>query len=351
VRLEDVGELGLIRRLRSGLAARAAGVLTGVGDDTAVLAPTPGAALLATTDLVIENVHFRRGTAPPRDVGWKDVGWKALAVNLSDIAAMGGRPRWALIGLALPDDTDLADVDALYAGLREAAAPHGVAIVGGDTCASRSGLVLDVTLLGEHAGTPRLRSMARPGHVVAVTGSLGRSAAGLHALETRAGGAAGNGLPADDEAELVAAHRRPTARVAEGHWLAAQPAVHAMIDCSDGLATDLGHVCAESRVGARVAIERLPISAATRRAAAAFGRDPLAWALSGGEDYELLVTVEAAAAADVARGLEAATGTPLTVVGEITAEPGGPVFVDAGGAAVSARAGYEHFRAGGAAGG
>jgi thiamine-monophosphate kinase len=339
VRLGDVGELGLIRRLREGALESRPGVLVGLGDDAAVLAPTPGAALLATTDLVIEDVHFRRATATPRDVGWK-----ALAVNVSDIAAMGGVPRWALVALAVPEATPLEEVLAFYAGMQEVAGPHGMAIVGGDTSASPAGVFVNVTVLGEHDGTPRLRSMARPGQLVAVTGSLGRAAAGLRVLETRAGGRDA-GVPEGAAAELVAAHLRPTPRVAEGRWLAAQPAVHAMMDCSDGLATDLAHICEESGVGARVALPQVPVAAATRQAARALGQDPLAWAVSGGEDYELLVTVEAAEAPRLSRGLEAATGTPLTVIGEVTRTPGRPEFVDERGAAVAVRPGWVHFQA------
>jgi len=309
----------------------------GIGDDAAVLELTPGAALLATTDLVIEDVHFRRASASPRDIGWK-----ALAVNLSDIAAMGGIPRWALVALALPASTEAEDVDAFYAGMREAAAPHAVVIVGGDTSASPDGWMINVTLLGEHSGTPRLRSMARAGDAVAVTGALGRSAAGLAALEQgRAPARAGISSGAIEE--ITRAHLRPTARVAEGAWLGAQPSVHALMDCSDGLATDLGHICRESRVAARVRLERLPVSSAVREAARALGKDPIEWATGGGEDYELLLTCEAAAAKALADGLLSATGTPLTVIGEIAGGEPGVTWLDARGEAVVMQAGYEHF--------
>ena len=344
--LRRVGELGLIRRIRETAARHAApGVRTGIGDDTAVLALTPGAALLATTDLVIEDVHFRRTTAPPADIGWK-----AMAVNLSDIAAMGGVPLYALIALAVPNDTDVADIDALYAGMHEAAAPHGVAIVGGDTSASPAGWFITVTLLGEHAGTPRLRSAARPGDAVAVTGSLGRSAAGLALLES--GGARVAGLAPAVVDELTRAHLRPVARVAEGRWLGAAAGVHAMMDLSDGLATDLAHVCRESGVSARVLVDRLPLAGATRTAALAVGRNPVDWAAGGGEDYELLVTFAPESADALARGLREATGTPLTVVGEIQpgSEPGGTAirWLAAGGEPLAVGPGYEHF--GGAGG-
>lgn len=332
------GELELIRLIRR-VAERgpAEGVETGIGDDTAVLRPSPGARLLATTDVVVEDVHFRRAWASPFDIGWK-----AMAVNLSDIAGKGGRPLWALVGLALPAPADPDEVEALYEGMRQAAAPHGVAIVGGDTSESPSGWFVNVTLLGEHTGVPKLRSAARPGDVVAVTGTLGRSAAGLAALE--AGRVRLAALrPAALDA-VTRAHRRPTARVAEGRWLGAADGVHAMMDCSDGLATDIGHICRESGVGARVALERLPVDPAARETAAAIDADPLAWATSGGEDFELLLTCDPARADALRDGLARATGTALTVIGEMVARDAGLTFLGSGGLPVAMRAGYEHFR-------
>ena len=337
--LRRLGELGLIRRIREATqVVPTPGVLTGIGDDTAVLALTPGASLLATTDLVIEDVHFRRATATARDVGWK-----ALAVNLSDIAAMGGVPRYALVALAVPDATAVEEVDAFYDGMREAAAPHGVAIVGGDTAASPHGWFVNVTLLGEHSRTPMLRSAAKPGDAVAVTGSLGRSAAGLALVEMALERARAAGVPGPAIEELTRAHLRPMARVAEGRWLGQAPGVHAMMDLSDGLATDLGHLCRESGVGARVLIDRLPVAVAVGEAASTLGRDAIEWAAAGGEDYELLVTCAAEAAEALARGLRDATGTALTVVGEIEAGRAGLIWLAADGEPVVVSAGYEHF--------
>jgi thiamine-monophosphate kinase len=314
-------------------------VETGIGDDTAVLLPQPGARLLATTDLVVEDVHFRRAWASPFDIGWK-----AMAVNLSDIAGKGGQPLWALVGLALPAPADPAEVEALYEGMRRAAAPHGVAIVGGDTSVSPRGWFVNVTLLGEHLGVPRLRSAAKPGDAVAVTGTLGRSAAGLAALEA---GRARLGTVRPETIDVVtAAHLRPTARVAEGRWFGAAAGVHAMMDCSDGLATDLGHICRESRVGARVELDRLPVDPAAREVAGALGADALSWATSGGEDFELLLTCERASVDALRDGLGRATGTALTVVGEIeafNALEAGVTFLGAGGLRVPMPAGYEHF--------
>ncbi len=339
-RSSSPGELEIIRLIRRTVKrSPAERVETGIGDDTAVLLPRPGARLLATTDLIVEDVHFRRVWASPFDIGWK-----AMAVNLSDIAGKGGQPLWALVGLALPAPADPAEVESLYEGMRQAAAPHGVAIVGGDTSVSPRGWFVNVTLLGEHLGVPRLRSVAKPGDAVAVTGTLGRSAAGLAALEA---GRARLGAVRPETIEVVtAAHLRPTARVAEGHWFGAAAGVHAMMDCSDGLATDLGHICRESRVGARVELDRLPVDPAAREVAGALCADLLSWATSGGEDFELLLTCDPASVDALRDGLGRATGTALTVVGEIetfNALEAGVTFLGADGLRVAVSDGYEHF--------
>jgi thiamine-monophosphate kinase len=329
------GEDALVRAIRAlTVPGPATGVHVGVGDDCAVLDPQADTALLATTDLLVEDVHFRRRWAEPADIGWK-----AIAVNLSDIAAMGGRPRWALIALALPEGTSPEEVEAFYEGALALARPHGVTIAGGDTSASPSGWIVNVTLLGE-AVSPRLRSTARPGDRVAVTGSLGRSAAGLAVLEA---GTAPGGVAAADLADVTGAHLRPRPRVSEGQGLAQAGGVTAMMDLSDGLGTDLGRLAAESGVGARVDVERLPIGDATRVAAEALDVDPLDWATGGGEDYELLVVCEPSAIGRLRNGLTGATGTPLTAVGEIV--PGsGTRWIDGRGRPVTVAAGFEHFR-------
>lgn len=335
------GEDALVRAIRA-LAAGSAGtgVGVGIGDDCAVLEPEPGMALLATTDLLLENVHFRRRWAEPADIGWK-----ALAVNLSDIASMGGQPRWALVALACPPASASAEVTAFYEGALAVAREHGVAIVGGDTSASPAGWLVNVTVLGQ-AAAPCLRSTARPGDVVAVTGALGRSAAGLALLEQDT---APSGLSAAEAAQVIDAHRRPRPRVREGQWLAAAGGVTAMMDLSDGLGIDLPRLLDESRAGAAVDVGRLPVDDATRAVARALGGDALAWATGGGEDYELLLTCDRAALGDLQRGL-ADCGTQLTAIGEITA--GAPaVRWSAGGRPVQVARGFEHFTTRAIAGG
>ena len=314
---------------------RAPGVRVGIGDDCAVLEPDAGSLLLATTDLLIEDVHFRRRWATPNDIGWK-----SLAVNLSDIAAMGGRPRWALIALACPEAVGLDEAEAFYAGLQALASEHDVAIVGGDTAASPGGWIVNVTLLGEAARAPLTRSTARAGDVIAVTGTLGRSAAGLALLEATA---APRGVATAAAADVTTAHLRPRPRTREGQWLAEAGGVTSMIDLSDGLATDLGHLCEESGLGARVELGRLPVDAAVHAVARALDREALAWATGGGEDYELLFTCAPDLIERLAEGLAGTTGTRLSAVGEMTAAADGIRYLDAGGRAVPVRAGFEHF--------
>jgi thiamine-monophosphate kinase len=303
------------------VAPAGAGVQVGIGDDCAVLEPLGDRPLLVTTDLLLEEVHFRRRYATPADIGWK-----ALAVNLSDIAAMGGIPRWALVALGCPDDVAADAVRDFARSMREIAVSHGVTVVGGDTASSPAGWVVNVTLVGEAAGRPKLRSAARPGDLIAVTGALGRSAAGLARLER---------CP-DDRDELALAHLRPVPRVREGQALGRLDGVHAMIDLSDGLATDLARVAEQSGVGARVDLSRLPIDAATRETARQFGTDPLGWATSGGEDYELLVTLAPDARASVGGEV------PLTVIGEVVGAPA-VQYIGGDGRQVAVEPGFQHF--------
>jgi thiamine-monophosphate kinase len=297
--------------------------------------------LVVTTDLLLEDIHFRRAYTEPADIGWK-----AMAVNLSDIAAMGGRPRWALVALACPRGTVAADVEAFYTGALKLGDEHGVAIVGGDTSVSPAGWLVNVTLIGE-AARPVLRSGAHAGDVVAVSGTIGASAAGLALLQD---GRELPGLPASVRARVIAAHLRPQPRVVEGRWLADTGELTAMIDLSDGLATDLGHIVIESGVGARIHLDRLPVDENARAVGPALGRDPLDWATGGGEDYELLLTCGPSAFDGLARELREATGVPLTAIGEITAGPPRVRWLDAGGHERPVTPGFEHFAAEGPGG-
>jgi thiamine-monophosphate kinase len=324
----------LVRRIRK-LTARpgAIGVRRSIGDDAAVLEPSPGTSLVATTDLLLEDVHFRRRWAEPADIGWK-----AMAVNVSDVAAMGAIPRWALVALACPESTRPDEIEAFYEGALAVCETYGVVIVGGDTSSAPRAWTVNVTLLGETLA-PILRSTARSGDVVAVTGTLGRAGAGLAVLEQSEAPA---GVAPAVLAEVTDAHLRPRPRVAEGRWLAGAGGLTAMMDLSDGLGTDLPRLLAESSVGATIDLARLPIAPAARVVAAALGHDPMAWATGGGEDYELLVTCERDAFDRLRSGLVAATGTALTPIGDVHGRSG-VRWVDAEGRDAAVTAGFEHF--------
>lgn len=302
----ELGEFGLIARLTSGLPVNA-GVIVGVGDDAAVLTCPPDTDAVATCDAQVEGRHFVRAVVTPEQVGRK-----ALAVNLSDIAAMGATPRAALVSLMLPAETPIEWLDGLYAGLRAEAAEFGVAIIGGNVAATSGPLIVDVTLLGQVArGRAVLRSGGGVGDRLYVTGTLGAAAAGLLTF----GGRSPTGLEVVDSvlAEVRAAHLTPQPRVNVGIALANTGAITAMLDVSDGLAADLAHLCARSEVGALVDSAALPIDAATRAVAVAYGRDPLELAMSGGEDYELLFAARAGTDDAVAAAVAAAGGTARAI--------------------------------------
>ena len=312
------------------LIARIAHRLTGAGDDAAVL-DIGGAKLVAAADAVVRGRHWTDELSSPEDAGWK-----ALAVNLSDLAAMGDvRPRAALVTLLKPHDVDLGYVEALYAGLHEAAAVYGVDLAGGDTCAAAD-LALSVAILGELRGTPVLRSGARPGDALVVVGALAAGAAALAAH--RAGR---HPLPAH-----LAAHRRPRPLLAAGAALAAHGAT-AMLDVSDGLGQDLAHLCRASGVDARVDWSAVPVADGVRELAAALGADPVALACGGGEDYALVAAVPAARAEAAAAAAAQADGVPAAVVGVCAArpEPAAPIVElhDASGARDIAGLGWDHF--------
>jgi thiamine-monophosphate kinase len=312
------GEFELIDLFTRALPLTGGEVVLGPGDDAAVLRPRRGEDLVATVDAVVEGVHFDRRATPA------DVGWKSLAVNLSDLAAMGARPVAALVALALPRGVRTAVVRGLARGLGACARAHGIPVVGGNVT-SADVLSVTVTVLGAvPRGRALLRAGARPGDLVAVTGTLGDAALGLRAGAARA---------------LARRQRRPVPRVAAG--LALARFARAAVDVSDGLVQDLGHLCLASGVGARIGVAELPLSAAYRRAAVRLA-DPFAPALAGGEDYELVVALPPSALG-AARAAAARARTPLTVVGRFVRGTGVQVL-GAGGVLRRAPAGHDHMR-------
>ena len=334
MKVSELGEFGLIDLLAEMVNSSPAGqasrqeLIVGIGDDAAAWHGDTSTQLV-TTDSLTQDVHFSLGI-----ISWKELGWKALAVNLSDIAAMGGVPKYALLSLALPGTTEVEDVTALYQGVIELAQQYEVAIIGGDT--SRAPLVsITITVLGSAGNRDKhilTRSAARAGDKIAVTGYLGTAAAGLEMLTNR--------LQFDPEATacLRDAFLHPLPRIVEGRLLVGR-GVKTAIDISDGLFSDLKHVCKASRVSARVEIDRVPILPAVR---ANFGDRAFELALSGGEDYELLFT----AGAEVINKVKEAASCPITVIGEIMAGKAGEVnLVDINGNPFHpGRGGWEHFR-------
>lgn len=326
-------EFDFIARVRARAAAGAGGAVLGIGDDCALWRPGPGMEQVVTTDLLLEGVHFDMAWGPLEDL-LEDLGAKALAVNLSDIAAMGAAPRLVTLGLGLPGPPEA--YWPLAEGFLQAAEAARVAVVGGDTCATRGGLVIAVTAVGEvPAGRAVTRAGARPGDDVYVTGTVGDAAAGLALVK-----GARPDLDAAARAALADRLLRPQARVAEGLTVREAGAASAMIDVSDGLAADLGHILEASGVGAVLDADALPLSDAFAAYCTATATDPAALALGGGEDYELVFTVPPGGRAAIERLL--AGGLAARRVGRIVAGSGLALQREGTARPVPTR-GYEHF--------
>lgn len=333
MRIAEIGEFALIERLATLTGPAPAGLITGIGDDTAVIDTGGPRLLLATIDIQVEGRHFLR-----RRIDAYQLGRRTAAINLSDIGAMGGAPHWALASLALPGELEVEWVERLYRGLSEELNRFGAAVIGGNLSGGQE-VVIDLALLGEvERDRVLLRSGARPGDVLLVTGGLGASAAGRFALD--------QGLdPADPAvAACITAHLTPTPRVREGRALAATGGATALIDLSDGLAGDLRHIAERSGVGVRVDLTLLPISQETRTVAARLGLDPVQLAVAGGEDYELLLAARPEAVSQLRRAVQEETGVALTAIGEVVAETAGMAFVHGGQTLPWEATGWDHFR-------
>lgn len=321
-RIGDIGEFGLIERL-SRFIPKAPNVIEGIGDDCAVVR-VGDRLLLLSCDLSIEGVHFQRGLASPTDIGWK-----SAMSSLSDIAAMGGAPLFCLVALACPADTEVSFVMGVYTGINNAVGQAGALIIGGDTSRVGERFGLDITVIGETIGTRYLsRRGAQVGDYLAITGRTGLSAAGLDALLTH------RSAPA-----LVRAHHHPVARFTEGQWLCTCADVHAMIDISDGLVQDAGHLAKGAGLGVDINPDLVPINSELLTYCDAHGLDPLNFALRGGEDYELAFAISGKDAEGCLRSFRREFRTPLTLIGRFTDSWRG---VRVGGEPY-AHGGYEHF--------
>lgn len=327
MKLQDLGEFKLIDRIRRQVVD-GAGVHRGIGDDAAELSLPDGHHLLTSTDMLIEDVHFCRA--------WTDcetLGHKAVAVNLSDIAAMGGTPRYLYLGLACPGETDWGDINAFLKGALNEAARHNVTLVGGDTCRSPGPWMISVTVEGSAPAHQAIgRDGAQPGDLIMVSGTLGDSALALHLLR--------KGI--EPEPELLARHHQPTAQVELGRLLGERRLAKSMIDISDGLTSDLEHILQASQVDGQIEEGKLPLSASFRQHSDT-QPDLRGLALDGGEDYELLFTVAPEKAAEVA-ALCIKLNLPITSIGVIQAGSGILSLQDKSGAVRPVLVkGYDHF--------
>lgn len=326
-------EFDLINRIRATARRYSPELILGIGDDAAVLKRPSGRWSLVTTDALIEDIHFRRDYTPARLLGHK-----ALAVNLSDIAAMGGTPREFLLTLAIPHEFDEAYLDEFFSGLLALADATSTVLIGGDLSASTSGLVIVITVLGDcpvHQAVRRDGAM--PGDLIYVTGRLGLSALGLALLQS--GIRLSESLPEWQRRALLA-HLAPQPRLAIGKYLGEHRLADAMIDVSDGLSSDLFHICNESGVGAVIFSDCLPVV----REARDVGLDPLGAALHGGEDYELLFTVKKQKAHLLIEAQSAFPDIPLTCIGQIIGEPRKMYLESEGQRDALQPQGYDHFR-------
>jgi len=333
MKISELGEFGLINliqsisdKFRNSEQASWQQLLVGIGDDVAAW-QGDNHIQLATTDTLVQDVHFDLDI-----ITWEELGWKALAVNLSDIAAMGGVPRYALISLACPGEIEVENISKLCHSMAALAAEFGVAIVGGNLAAALN-LVITVTVLGCSKNRSMLkRSAAMPGDQIAVTGYLGLSAAGLEMLKKKIS------LAAETTTTLRKAHLQPMPRVKEGQILI-EHGVNSAVDISDGLIADLDHICEASKVNARIDIAQVPIHPLVK----ANFPNYLELALYGGEDYELLFTADKA----IVDQAKEALICPVTVIGDVMKEslPNRVTLMDSKGNVVPyKKGGWEHFR-------
>jgi len=328
--LSSLGEFGLIDQIRARFPQPAMPEL-GIGDDAALLSPSADSQVVVSTDLLAEGVHFDLGFGPARLLGRK-----SLAVNLSDIASMGAVPRWFFLSLAIPAGFPLATIEGFLDGLSEQAAEHSCILAGGDTCGSKSGLVISVTIMGEQR--PELilkRSCAQLDDEVWVSGYLGDSALGLKLLleGTRLG---------SEHDPLLLRHLDPTPRCCLGPKLAEAGLAHAMIDISDGLLADLGHICQQSGCGAELQLAQLPLSLAFLAYAETQTAFPWQLVISGGEDYELCFTAAPAHRTAIQK-ISKTAGIPVTVIGKVTNSDRVVACLPDGSNFQPSTSGYTHF--------
>jgi len=342
--LQEIGEFGLINRIRKWITSSDPALIQGIGDDVAVI-EMGKKALLVTTDILIEDIHFDRSWSDPCSLGRK-----SLAVNLSDIASMGGIPKYFLISIGLPKNLPLSFISSFYRGLKQEAKKFRVELIGGDTSLSQK-IIINICLLGEGKKRDLLfRKGAKAGDDLFVSGTLGDAALGLKILQEKKkmephGQNLWSPAPGIKGLEgLIKRHLSPSPRVKLGQAIAKHHYADAMIDISDGLLIDTSHLLEESGAGARICEDRIPLSNLYRKWVRSFSKDPLRFALSGGEEYELLFTAPPEMRKRIS-SLSHSLKIPITRIGEILPKKEGLHIIRKDGKDYSpSRLGFEHFK-------
>lgn len=333
--ISDIGEFGLIERIKKIVPQAAAkNILLGIGDDTAVIKISDQKWLLATCDIQIEDTHFQMKYSSPYQIGRK-----AMAVNLSDIASMGSKPTYALVSAGLSPNLEVDKFDDLFRGMSDALVEHSAFIIGGNLAHTTDKLIIDVFLLGEISPDQLLlRSGAKPGDRIFVTGNLGASAAGFYILENF-----GKNYP-KDYSQFVQAHLEPIAKIETGREIAQSGYATAMIDISDGLASDLKHICDDSNVGAEIFEKNIPFAEKMNELANRISKNKIELALHGGEDYELLFTIKADTPTQIIEKIANETKTKITEIGKILSKEEGFKLINEEDQRIALRTkGWDHF--------
>jgi thiamine-monophosphate kinase len=332
--ISKLGEFGLIDQVAKLFGTTFNSNVTGIGDDCAVLPFAGNNSMLVTTDMLIEDRHFKRDRITPRDLGYK-----SLAVNLSDISAMGGKPVYAFLSIGLADDISLEWLDQFFKGAHELSEEHEVKILGGDTTKSSGPMFISFTVLGiAETDMILMRSDAKAGDVVVLLGTVGESGAGLNVLMNT------NDAENEQYKKLISAHNRPQIYVEEAQFLAKFPAVHAMIDLSDGISSDAGHIAQKSEVKIQIDIEKLPLSDQLKNVCNEFSWSPVELALTAGEDYGLLFTVDAGSIDDMTDSFKKEFGYRLNIIGKVLEGSPDVTYVRRGKPFVLQKHGFDHFK-------
>ncbi len=332
MKLNNIGEFGFIGRFESRFNQMIQKQDKGIGDDCAILSINETEAHVVSTDLLIEDIHFLTDHISPEELGYK-----SLAVNLSDIAAMGARPLYSFLSIGIPKNTDVAYLDRFMNGYYELSAKYNCPLMGGDTTQSADRLVINVGVIG--IGTKadlKLRSAAREGDIICVSGNLGDSAGGLKCLLSKT-----NETPY--ALHLINKHHKPEPRINEGLWLGKQSAVHAMMDISDGISSDLKHILKASQKAAQIDLDKIPTSEELKRAATENQWDINALATGGGEDYELLFTLKEEAFPGIQKAYLLEFGKTVQPIGRIVEGKNEISWFQEGKPLKTSNSGYDHF--------